>query len=127
MGRSYFRSCWSGCRPYSYRHGRGSTQRSPGDEGQSMGPCHATWRWRPPSGLGSVFSRVAGSAGHFRRGLAICRYGLPQDPDMPLPAGEHWDDGGMTLDLFLIFLFFNVFYFSCTCLDKCHGVQMWDP
>lgn len=25
------------------------------------------------------------------------------DPDMPLPAGEHWDDGGKTLDLFLIF------------------------
>ena len=46
------------------------------------------------------------------------------DPDMPLPAGEHWDDGGMTLDLFLIFL--NVFDFACTCLDKCHGVQMWD-
>lgn len=47
------------------------------------------------------------------------------DPDMLLPAGEHWDDGGMTLDLFLIF--FNVFDFSCTCLDKCHGLQMWDP
>ena len=31
------------------------------------------------------------------------------DPDMPLPAGEHWDDGGKPLDLFLIFVFCNVF------------------
>ena len=47
------------------------------------------------------------------------------DPDMPLPAGEHWDDGGMTLDLFPIF--FGGFDFSCTCLNKCHCMQMWDP
>ena len=33
------------------------------------------------------------------------------DPDMPLPVGEQWDDGGKTLDLFLIFIFCNVFEF----------------
>ena len=50
------------------------------------------------------------------------------DPDMPLPAGEHWDDGGKTLDIFLIFIFCNVFFnFSGTCPDKRYDMQMWDP
>ena len=32
------------------------------------------------------------------------------DPDMPLPAGEQWDDEGMTLDLFHFHLY-DVFVF----------------
>jgi hypothetical protein len=37
------------------------------------------------------------------------------DPDMPLPAGEQWDDGGMTLDFFIfvymMFLYFLMYMF----------------
>ena len=48
------------------------------------------------------------------------------DPNMLLPAGEQWDDGGKPLDLFFNFLCFVMFFdFSCTCLDdKCYDMQM---
>jgi len=37
-------------------------------------------------------------------GLDFCR-----DPDMLLPAGEQWDDGGKTLDLIFLFFIFMMF------------------
>ena len=48
------------------------------------------------------------------------------DPDMPLPAGEQWDDGGKSLDLFY-FHFCDVFvFFHVHALINAYAVQMWD-
>jgi hypothetical protein len=81
---------------------------SSGDEGQSMGSHHATWGWRPPHSWGAFFRDWLDQQEIFVEDWPYAGMDFRNDPDMPLPPGEQWDDAGMTLCLFE---FFNVFDF----------------
>ena len=68
-----------------------------GRRGPPMGSYHATRRWRPTSSWGVYFREWLDQQVIFVEDWPYAGMDFRNDPDMPLPAGEQWDDGGMTL------------------------------